>query len=99
MPAKKEVKPVTAKAVASKSSVDYKKELAAQKSEVASLKKELDSLKKVVDSLKGQCHSCCEDIAVIKASKESAVSDSRLDDLLKRIRSSIDYKSLRRLYK
>ena len=99
MPVKKEERQAAAKPVSSKANVDYKKELAAQKSEVASLKKEISSLKKVVDSLKGQCHSCCEDIASLKASKEKEPGASKVDDLIRKIITSVDYRSLRKLYK
>ena len=96
---KKEVKTEAAKTVVSKSNDDYKKELASQKSQITALKKELTALKKDIASLKGQCQTCCDDLAQIKNTENKEVLDNRVDQLIRRILSSHDYKTLRRLYK
>ena len=47
------------------------------------LEAELAALRKEVEALKGQCHSCCADLAELKAGPQSEARDPRVDALIK----------------
>ena len=65
----------------------------------AALEAELAALKKEVEALKGQCHSCCADLATLKSASQPSSRDPRVDELLKRIKGSIQYGILRKSIK
>ncbi len=82
-----------AKKPAAKPVAVKKDEVAAHKhddliKEIAELKKELAVVKSEAASLKGQCHSCCGDLADLKAKVEnlkpdpSGSKDERVDILI-----------------
>ena len=62
----------------------------------AELEASIAGLKLEIQSLKKQCDSCCAELEAIRA---AAGQDSRLDSLLRNIKSSIRYENLRRIYK